>query len=58
MLAFDELKYDRKNPIDVCDSVNPVWSEVAFVAWWTQCPQVCQAQTELSAVDFALRLSQ
>jgi len=23
LLAFDELKHDHKNPIDVCDSINP-----------------------------------
>eukprot|EP00730_Choanoeca_flexa_P003657 TRINITY_DN11469_c0_g2_i2.p2 TRINITY_DN11469_c0_g2~~TRINITY_DN11469_c0_g2_i2.p2 ORF type:complete len:162 (+),score=22.91 TRINITY_DN11469_c0_g2_i2:2630-3115(+) len=23
LLAFDELKHDHKNPIDVCDSLNP-----------------------------------
>lgn len=33
VIAFDELKTDYKNPIDQCNSLNPVSSSIFTMAW-------------------------
>ena len=36
IIAFDELKTDYKNPIDQCNSLNPVsmFVVIIYVLWW------------------------